>query len=154
MAAGKVASVRILIEVSPGELIDRVTILELKSERLPAPMRSHARRELGELRTARDTHLKPSPKILALSEELRQTNERLWDMENDLRAFENENDFGARFIAKAREVYLQNDYRAALKRAIDLESGHTVGDLKSHPLPSVGVSTNGTPTIVSDWRGE
>jgi tetratricopeptide (TPR) repeat protein len=110
----------IQIEVSPGELLDRITILEIKSERItdPAKLRN-VRTELSELAALRRESLRPSPELDDLAGKLKAVNERLWDIEDDIRDCEREKDFGPRFVELARSVYKENDRRAALKRAIN-----------------------------------
>jgi tetratricopeptide (TPR) repeat protein len=109
----------LLVEVAAGDLLDRLTILEIKSERIrdPAKLR-HVRAELEALAEPRRT-LGESPELAALKAQLREVNERLWDVEDELRLCEQRQDFGPRFIELARSVYQSNDRRAALKRAVN-----------------------------------
>jgi hypothetical protein len=109
----------ILIEVSPGELIDRITILEIKSERITEPARlGHVRAELGALQAACAQAIEPTEPLRLLTAELRAVNEALWQVEDEIRLCERAGDFGPRFVDLARSVYRQNDRRAALKRRI------------------------------------
>ncbi|HJT78306.1 MAG TPA: DUF6165 family protein [Gemmataceae bacterium] len=109
----------LLVEVAAGDLLDRLTILEIKSERIrnPAKLR-HVRAELEALAEPRRT-LGESPELATLKVQLREVNERLWDVEDELRLCEQRQDFGSRFIELARSVYRSNDRRAALKRAVN-----------------------------------
>ncbi len=110
----------ILVPISPGELIDKITILEIKSERIAdAAKLQHVRTELAALRTVSDQALEPTERLLRLAAELRAINEALWEIEDAIRLCEREEDFGPGFIALARSVYHQNDKRAALKRQIN-----------------------------------
>ena len=108
------------VEVAPGELIDKITILAIKSERLAdADKLRNVRAERATLEAARDASLPASPALAALTAELKKVNEALWEVEDDIRICERGGDFGPRFVALARSVYRHNDRRAALKRRIN-----------------------------------
>ncbi|MBV9122006.1 MAG: tetratricopeptide repeat protein, partial [Planctomycetes bacterium] len=110
----------ILVEISPGELIDKITILEIKSERMTdADKLRHVRLELAALTAARDRVLARSEELQRLTAELRAVNEKLWDIEDAIRACERRQDFGPHFTELARSVYRNNDQRAAWKRRIN-----------------------------------
>jgi tetratricopeptide (TPR) repeat protein len=110
----------VAIEIAPGELIDKITILEIKTERMTDLAKlSHVREELLALTGARDTQLPPSPELTELAGRLKTVNESLWQIEDQIRSCERDHDFGPRFIELARSVYKQNDERAALKRRIN-----------------------------------
>ena len=103
--------------ISFGELVDKITILEIKRERIAdATKRANVEQEL-ELLWA--VPLPASPELTALAAELKVVNERLWDIEDDVRRCESAGDFGRRFVALARAVYKNNDERAALKRRVN-----------------------------------
>jgi hypothetical protein len=107
------------VPVSWGELLDKITILEIKEERIAdAGARANVRRELGLLRTIAAPALeeRAAARLLAT---LRRINERLWDIEDDIRHKEAQNDFGPAFIGLARSVYKTNDQRAALKKELN-----------------------------------
>ncbi|HEX8585279.1 MAG TPA: DUF6165 family protein [Allosphingosinicella sp.] len=107
------------VPVSWGELLDKITILEIKEERIADPAaRSNVRRELGLLRDIATLALE-DPAATRLLATLRRINERLWDIEDDIRGKEAQADFGPDFIALARAVYKTNDQRAALKRELN-----------------------------------
>jgi hypothetical protein len=109
----------LLVEVAPGELLDKLTILQIKNERIADPRKlENVRSEMAALAAARDT-LEPSPRLAELVAQLKAVNEALWDIEDAIRLCERDQDFGPRFIALARSVYHTNDRRAALKRAIN-----------------------------------
>jgi hypothetical protein len=119
--------------VSIGELIDRICILEIKSERIVD--RAKLRNVEAELRILRETQSAAgldTAEMQPLAAELKAINERLWDIENDLRELEARQDFGDRFIALARSVYLTNDRRAVLKRQISLRFGSRIVEEKSY----------------------
>lgn len=121
------------IEISPGELVDKITILEIKRERLDdAVKRANADTELRLLSAARDRALPPSGDVDALTAELRQVNADLWDVEEELRACEKRSEFGPRFIELARSVYRHNDRRAVLKRRINELLGSKLIEEKSY----------------------
>jgi len=123
----------ILIEVSPGELIDKITILEIKAERMSdAAQLANVRHELGLLRAARGARLADSAALDALEGELKSVNETLWQVEDDIRACEAAGDFGPRFIELARSVYRTNDRRAAIKREIGALVGSRIVEEKSY----------------------
>jgi hypothetical protein len=127
------AAPRILAEISPGELIDKITILEIKRERLAdAPKLANARYALDRLQEARTQALAPKAELGRLEAELKAVNERLWEIEDEIRDCERRADFGAAFVALARQVYRQNDRRAELKKAIDRLYGSAMTEEKSY----------------------
>jgi hypothetical protein len=123
----------LLIPVAPGELIDKITILQIKSARITAADKlAHVQRELKELQATHSRMIEPSEQLMRWTAELRSVNETLWDIEDSLRACEREQDFGDRFIALARQVYQCNDRRAELKRQINLFLNSTLVEEKSY----------------------
>jgi len=123
----------VTVAISPGELIDKITILEIKSERLTdAAKLDHVRAALQALRTACAQTLPASERLQALTAELRAVNETLWQVEDDIRLCERNDDFGPRFIELARSVYRENDLRAALKRRINDLLGSEIVEEKSY----------------------
>jgi hypothetical protein len=97
----------ILIEVSPGELIDRLTILEIKPDRIDdAQKRRNVEIEHAALRAAYEAHVPASTTLAALVDGLREVNLRLWTIEDDIRDCESRQEFGQAFAALARSVYL------------------------------------------------
>jgi len=124
---------QILVEIGSGELIDKITILQIKSERMSdAAKLANVRLELSELSAARDASLPASDELEALSAQLKGINEALWVIEDDIRACEAEKDFGEKFIALARAVYVTNDQRAAVKKQINLLTGAKIIEEKSY----------------------
>lgn len=110
----------ILVEVAPGELLDKLTILQIKSERIADPGKlANVRAELGVVEATRRQKIAESPAALALTRELKEINEQLWDIENRIREFEKAQDFGSDFIALARAVYQTNDRRAEVKKKLN-----------------------------------
>lgn len=126
-----VTSVR--IDVAPGELIDKLTILEIKLQRLPdGPARANVRHEHDVLDRARAVSVADSPDLARLAADLKAVNERLWVIEDDIRDCERAKDFGDKFVALARAVYHENDKRAALKREINVLLGSSIIEEKSY----------------------
>jgi hypothetical protein len=114
------------VEISWGELIDKITILEIKEQRLTSPAAvANVRKELAALNSAVSA-LNPVPAELgALKQDLKSINEALWDIENRTRAKEAAKSFDEQFVELTRSVYLNNDKRALIKRRINelLNSG-------------------------------
>lgn len=124
---------RIGIEISPGELLDKVSILEIKNERIQDQDKlGHVRREMETLNRSRSEFVSESDAIAALYAELKTINEQLWVIEDDIRLLEKASDFGEAFIALARSVYITNDRRAGVKRAIDELLNSDIGEVKSY----------------------
>jgi tetratricopeptide (TPR) repeat protein len=123
----------VLVEISPGELLDKITILQIKSRRItnPAKLRNVAA-ELQALEPARQRALPDTPALAALASELQAVNEALWNVEDDLRICERDRDFGPRFVELARSVYRTNDRRAALKRRVNELLGARIVEEKSY----------------------
>lgn len=123
----------IMIEVGPGELIDKITILRIKSERMTDEAKlANVRHELAVLDAARKANLEDSAELRRLEEGLKSVNEALWVIEDDIRQCEADKDFGPTFIELARSVYKQNDKRAALKKEINLLTGSRIVEEKSY----------------------
>ena len=121
------------VEAAPGELIDKITILEIKLERMIEPEKlKNVRIERDTLCQARDAFIPPSAELEALTAGLKAVNEALWEIEDDIRDCERAQDFGARFVELARAVYKTNDRRAALKRDINLLLGSRIIEEKSY----------------------
>jgi septal ring factor EnvC (AmiA/AmiB activator) len=125
------------VEIAPGELLDKITILEIKSERIANPRKlDNVRRELAVLEAARDRSVPSSDELLRLTAELKRTNEALWQVEDDIRRCEQEQDFGRRFVELARSVYRHNDHRAALKRRLNELLGSFLTEEKAYSTQS------------------
>jgi len=120
------------VPVSWGELIDKITILEIKSERMEdEAKRANVGRELDLLRARLGTR-GALAEVERLARALRDVNAALWDIEDDIRAHENAGDFGGRFIELARSVYITNDKRADLKRELNMVLGSELIEEKSY----------------------
>lgn len=122
----------VLVEVSPGELVDKITILEIKLARLSdAAALANVRREHDSLERER-ARLPASAELARLAADLKAVNEALWAIEDDIRDCERAKDFGGKFVELARSVYRNNDRRAALKREINVLLGSTIVEEKSY----------------------
>ena len=119
--------------VSYGELIDKITILEIKSERIGDPAkRANVGVELGLLNASWAEHPASRTDIALERARLRAVNEALWDIEDHIRLKEKAKAFDVEFIELARSVYIRNDERAAVKRAINEKLGSTLIEEKSY----------------------
>jgi hypothetical protein len=123
----------LLAEISPGELIDKITILEIKVERITdAGKLANVRYALERLRATQRRELADKAELAELTRALKRANEALWEIEDHIRDCERVGDFGARFIELARSVYRTNDRRAATKKAIDQLYGSAMTEEKSY----------------------
>ena len=121
------------VDISPGELIDKITILEIKLERIPDQQKlDNIRIEYTLLKTTKDECIPPSKELDGLTSELKAINEKLWQIEDDIRDCERNGDFSDTFLQLARSVYFSNDKRAALKREINTLLGSTIVEEKSY----------------------
>jgi hypothetical protein len=114
-----------LVEISKGELIDKITILEIKSEKISDPEK--LKNVLYELETIRKLEF-PTP----IKEKLMDVNRQLWDVEDALRDLEKIEKFDDAFVQKARSVYKLNDERSRLKKSINIDEGSEIIEEKSH----------------------
>lgn len=123
----------IKVDISPGELIDKITILEIKLERISDPgKKQNVGVEYRLLSETRDEHIEDSRGITELTARLKSVNEALWVIEDDIRECERAKDFGERFVELARSVYITNDERARLKREINDLLGSRIVEEKSY----------------------
>ena len=123
----------IQIPISPGELLDRLTILDLKLAHISDPARrANVAREHAMTLALRQTHIPPDGPGVAEAARLAEVNRQLWDVEDDLRRLERAADFGPEFIRLARSVYILNDERAAVKKRINLLLGSNLVEEKSY----------------------
>ena len=128
----------VVVPVSWGELVDKITILEIKAEKLSdSAKRANVIKELTELSQVRDAHLAcigagVIEGLHKLAMQLREINTTLWRVEDDIRECERQKDFGSVFIDLARAVYVTNDKRAELKREINLLLGSALVEEKSY----------------------
>ena len=123
----------ILVEISPGEMIDKITILLIKSERIKDGMQlANVQLELDILSAKMDKDIPRSRDLDVLISKLKSVNEALWSIEDDIRDCEREKKYSQPFIDLARSVYITNDKRANLKRDINLLLGSKIMEEKSY----------------------
>jgi hypothetical protein len=122
----------ILIPVSAGELVDKLTILRVKAARIDPSKRVNVEKERVLLEAVAARELAAVPGLEALTAELEAVNAALWDVEEGKRDCERRQDFGPAFIALARRVYHENDRRAAIKRRINDAAGSDLIEEKSY----------------------
>src|SRR5688572_27048004 len=126
-------SVEIKVPISPGELVDKITILEIKSARMTDPAKlANVRVELALLQDTWRTSAYASHDITSQWAALRTINEKLWDIEDLIRDKERARTFDQEFIDLARAVYVTNDERAAVKRDINTRLGSKIIEEKSY----------------------
>ena len=119
--------------VSFGELLDKIAILQIKSERMSdAAKLVNVRNELSALETTWMAHPAAGHNIVELRAQLKAVNERLWVIEDDIRIKEKAQEFDAEFIRLARAVYFENDERAKIKKDINLALGSSYVEEKSY----------------------
>ncbi len=123
----------ILVPISPGELLDKITILEIKSERMEDPQKvENVSHEFGLLSEVWSDSVTEDETIAGLHRLLKSINEELWEIEDDIRDEERDNRFGDRFIELARAVYVTNDKRARAKKDLNLHLGSDIVEEKSY----------------------
>ena len=123
----------IQIPISPGELLDKITILQIKAERINDPTKvANVKTELEMLTRVWDETVEADAEITALTAELKSINESLWEIEDDIRDEERNKRFGERFIELARAVYVTNDERANAKKKVNLHLNSNIVEEKSY----------------------
>ncbi len=123
----------ILVPVSPGEVLDKITILEIKFERMTDPEKvANVRTELELLRETWQKAINDDEVIQRLHDELKKINEALWEIEDDIRDKERVKEFDERFIELARAVYFTNDKRSKVKKELNLYLGSQIIEEKSY----------------------
>lgn len=124
---------KVLTEIAVGELVDKITILQIKSENITDPEKlKNIHTELATLQETLDQNVEKSPEIEKLTEELLAINRQLWDIEDDIRDKERAKEFDQEFIEIARSVYYTNDERCAVKRKINNLTGSRLQEEKSY----------------------
>jgi len=123
----------IRVPVSPGEVLDKITILEIKSERMSDPDKlANVRVELDLLQSTWSNAVQEDDVIRDLHAQLKEINEKLWEIEDDIRDKERVREFDDRFIELARSVYFTNDHRSQVKKALNLHLGSQIIEEKSY----------------------
>ena len=124
---------KILAEISAGELIDKITILEIKKAKIVDKDKLlEIEKELFSLNETMKNFIPDHSKISKFKDSLKEINLKLWDIENGKRAAEKNNEFGEKFIELARKVYKFNDERAKIKLAINNALGSNIKEVKSY----------------------
>ena len=124
---------RILAEISAGELIDKITILEIKKEKISNKEKLiEVDKELVSLNETLKKFINDENKILSFKNDLKNINLKLWDIEDGKRSAEKNNKFDEKFIQLARNVYKFNDERAKIKLAINNALGSNIKEVKSY----------------------
>ena len=124
---------KILAEISAGELIDKITILEIKKEKIRNKEKLvEVLKELGSLNETLKKTINDESKILNFKNDLKSINLKLWDIEDGKRSAEKNNKFDKKFIELSRSVYKFNDERAKIKLAINNALGSNIKEVKSY----------------------
>ena len=124
---------KILVEVSVGELLDKISILEIKSEKIKDPEKlNYIKEEYKILKDQLNTNIKNYNEIESLYNSLKEINSKLWVIEDDKRLCENNSEFGEKFIKLSRDVHFLNDDRARLKLEINNKTGSRIKEIKEY----------------------
>ena len=124
---------KILAEISVGELIDKITILEIKKAKISNEDKlNDIEKELISLNETMNKSIKDKSKILDFKDQLKNINVKLWEIENGKRLAEKNNNFDEKFVELARKVYKHNDERAKIKLEINNILGSNIKEAKSH----------------------
>tara|TARA_B100001063_G_scaffold15825_1_gene12205 strand:+ start:134 stop:523 length:390 start_codon:yes stop_codon:yes gene_type:complete len=124
---------KIIVEVSVGELLDKISILEIKQEKIKDSEKlKFIMNEHSILKNQLETNVKVDSKLNELFQSLKEINAKLWVIEDDKRQCENEKDFGEKFIRLSRDVHFLNDDRAKIKLEINNHTGSTIKEIKEY----------------------
>ena len=124
---------KILVEVSVGELLDKISILEIKKDKIKDPKKlEYIKDELSILKDEFKNNIKSDTKIDKLYQSLKIINTRLWTIEDDKRKCEKEKDFTENFIKLSRDVHILNDDRAKIKYEINNHTGSKIKEIKEY----------------------
>ena len=124
---------KILTEISVGELLDKLSILEIKLNKIKNPsFLQEIKKEYLALNETKNNNINSSNEIDILYKNLKETNEKLWDIENKKRLCEKNCDFNDKFIQLARDVYIENDKRSKIKLEINKISGSNIQEVKQY----------------------
>ena len=124
---------KIIVEVSVGELLDKISILEIKKEKIKDPEKlKFISNEHTILKDQLEKNVKSDDKLDKLFEDLKQINAKLWVIEDDKRGCEKNKDFGEKFIKLSRDVHFLNDERAKLKLEINNKTGSKIKEIKEY----------------------
>ena len=124
---------KIIVEVSIGELFDKISILEIKQEKIKDPEKlKYITDEHSILKNQLDKNIKNDEKLDKLFQSLKEINSKLWVIEDDKRQCEKEKDFGEKFIKLSRDVHFLNDNRAKIKLDINNHTGSKIKEIKEY----------------------
>ena len=124
---------KIIVEVSVGELLDKISILDIKKEKIKdAEKLKFINNEHSILKNQLDENIKSDEKLNNLYQSLKEINSKLWVIEDDKRQCEKEKDFGEKFIKLSRDVHFLNDDRAKIKLEINNHTGSTIKEIKEY----------------------
>ena len=124
---------KILVEVSVGELLDKISILEIKQEKIKDPVKlKFINNEYLILKKQLDENITLNDQLKKLYEELKAINTKLWDIEDNKRMCEKNSDFGENFIKLSRDVHFLNDDRAKIKLEMNNHTGSTIKEIKEY----------------------
>ena len=128
-----IKSKKILSEISTGELIDKISILEIKLEKIKnKASQDEINKEYNILKEVQNSSIEMTEKLKTLLMEIKEVNLNLWNIEDKLRICEKNKDFGSTFIELARSVYLNNDKRSKIKSKINEVSGSNIKEIKQY----------------------
>ena len=124
---------KILVEVSVGELLDKISILEIKQEKIKDPKKlKFINDEHGILKNQLDNNVKSDEKLNTLFKSLKNINAKLWVIEDDKRLCEKNSDFTEKFIKLSRDVHFLNDDRAKIKLEMNNHTGSKIKEIKEY----------------------
>ena len=124
---------KILVEVSVGELLDKISILEIKKVKIKDPKKlEFINDEYNILKSQLDQNVKSGEKLGNLFQTLKEINSKLWVIENEKRMCEKNSDFGEKFVKLSRDVHFLNDERAKIKLSINEQSGSKIKEVKQY----------------------
>ena len=124
---------KIIVEISIAELLDKISILEIKQEKIKDPEKlKFINNEYSILKNQLDENIKSDEKLNNLYQSLKEINSKLWVIEDDKRQCEKEKDFGEKFIKLSRDVHFLNDDRAKIKLEINNHTGSTIKEIKEY----------------------
>ena len=124
---------KILTEISAGELLDKLSILEIKLNKIKNPaLLEEIKKDYNIINEAKDKNIISSDEINVLYKDLKKINEQLWEIEDKIRLCEKNSDFKDKFIQLARDVYFKNDKRSKIKSEINKISGSNIQEIKQY----------------------
>ena len=124
---------KIIVEVSVGELLDKISILEIKRGKIKDPEKlKFINNEHAILKSQLEKNIKSDEKLNELYQSLKEINSKLWVIEDDKRQCEKDKDFGEKFIKLSRDVHFLNDDRAKIKLEINNHTGSTIKEIKEY----------------------